>query len=341
MKKILFSLALFMAPLIGFSQDYEIINGVNVELPYYKSVKSTIGQKVSLHNQNLMASNQLFYSYDGKKYKLIKEQYQTIKSTANYTVEALDTVKKKNQVYLRLREDATNEILCINITNKFDVSMHMVNLHAAEAFEEHIKHNCKYTDIGFKVKYQTEKYTLTLPYSEYDYDDVYIKLEKGQRPTIIILWSKGKYLTIDDTYLEYLEKKDEYLSEEQLQAAIKAEEARYDEIFERLVFNKEKYGVNVAFALMQLEIDKEEKWWIKSEEMFEKIFKEYGDEITAKIILGEVQIGMTSSACWLAWGSADRENKSTYSWGTTEQWVYRDKGAYLYFENDILTAIQD
>ena len=33
-------------------------------------------------------------------------------------------------------------------------------------------------------------------------------------------------------------------------------------------------------------------------------------------------------------------NKDTYSWGTTEQWVYNNKG-YIYFKNGIVTSISE
>lgn len=40
-----------------------------------------------------------------------------------------------------------------------------------------------------------------------------------------------------------------------------------------------------------------------------------------------------------SWGEPTKINKSTYSWGTTEQWVYPNYN-YLYFENGKLTSIQ-
>lgn len=340
MKKTLLLTLLLAIPLSIYAQDYEIINEVKVELPYYKSVTSALGQKISIHNHHILARRQLYYSFDGKKYRPLKEQPK-INPNTSYIIEAIDTIYKKKQVFLRLKEELTQDNLAINITTGFDASLHLVNIHAETAFEEHIKENCKYRDIGFKVKYQGEKYAVTLPYSEYAYQDIYIKKELDEKPTIIILWHKGQYLTLDDTYLEYLAEKDEYLSEEKLQEAIKAEEARYDEILERLEVNSAKYGGDVAFALMEYEIDKKDIWWIKDEEYFKKIFDTLGERITAQIIRGEIQIGMPSVACWYAWGSADKEYKSTYSWGTTEQWVYREKGVYLYFENGILTSIQE
>ena len=40
-----------------------------------------------------------------------------------------------------------------------------------------------------------------------------------------------------------------------------------------------------------------------------------------------------------SWGKPTKINKSVYSWGTHEQWVYPNDN-YLYFENGKLTSIQ-
>ncbi len=53
------------------------------------------------------------------------------------------------------------------------------------------------------------------------------------------------------------------------------------------------------------------------------------------------EIGMTKEEVInCAWGSPDRKNKYTYSWGTMEIWFYGTKRA-VYFENDVVTMIQD
>ncbi len=55
----------------------------------------------------------------------------------------------------------------------------------------------------------------------------------------------------------------------------------------------------------------------------------------------DVEIGMTSNDVRrsLAWGAPDKINKTVTARGTSEQWVYKNN-QYLYFENNILTAIQ-
>lgn len=52
-------------------------------------------------------------------------------------------------------------------------------------------------------------------------------------------------------------------------------------------------------------------------------------------------IGMTSTEVREStWGKPDKVNKDTYSWGTTEQWVYNNKG-YIYFKNGLVTSISE
>jgi hypothetical protein len=53
-----------------------------------------------------------------------------------------------------------------------------------------------------------------------------------------------------------------------------------------------------------------------------------------------VSIGMTQEeVLQSSWGRPRRVNRTTYSFGTHEQWVY--DGGYLYFENGVLTTIQN
>lgn len=53
-----------------------------------------------------------------------------------------------------------------------------------------------------------------------------------------------------------------------------------------------------------------------------------------------VQIGMTQEeVLQSSWGKPRKINRTTYSFGVHEQWVY--DGGYLYFKNGILDAIQN
>ena len=64
--------------------------------------------------------------------------------------------------------------------------------------------------------------------------------------------------------------------------------------------------------------------------------KDACDAIIAKKLL----IGMTKKQAELSWGKPDKINTTESAYSTKEQWVY-GLGKYVYFEDGILTTIQD
>lgn len=54
---------------------------------------------------------------------------------------------------------------------------------------------------------------------------------------------------------------------------------------------------------------------------------------------GKVSLGMNSNQVIASWGQPKTINRSVGRWGVHEQWVY--VGAYIYFENEKVTAWQD
>lgn len=53
------------------------------------------------------------------------------------------------------------------------------------------------------------------------------------------------------------------------------------------------------------------------------------------------KVGMTTNEVkQTKWGLPDKINKDTYSWGTTEQWVYNKYG-YVYFKNGTVTSVSE
>ena len=62
---------------------------------------------------------------------------------------------------------------------------------------------------------------------------------------------------------------------------------------------------------------------------------------TSSRIKKEPAIGMTAEQVEVStWGKPDDINKTTYSWGVKEQWVYSDY-RYIYLEDGIVTAITE
>jgi hypothetical protein len=67
--------------------------------------------------------------------------------------------------------------------------------------------------------------------------------------------------------------------------------------------------------------------------------KPWPSDVKTAILEKKVFIGMTAEQARLAWGKPQNINRSVYSFGVHEQWVY-GSGNYLYFENDKLTSLQ-
>jgi hypothetical protein len=67
--------------------------------------------------------------------------------------------------------------------------------------------------------------------------------------------------------------------------------------------------------------------------------KNWPSEIEQAVIERKIRMGMTAEQATLAWGKPPQVNKTVGSWGVHEQWVYHS-GAYLYFENGVLTSWQ-
>lgn len=72
---------------------------------------------------------------------------------------------------------------------------------------------------------------------------------------------------------------------------------------------------------------------------FKTAASKWGARDAKDIVEGYVRIGWTKEKCRLSWGTPRDINKSTYAWGTHEQWCYYS--SYLYFEDGILTSIQN
>lgn len=99
------------------------------------------------------------------------------------------------------------------------------------------------------------------------------------------------------------------------------------------------------FKINFKDIEEDEKWHIE----IEKAQRAREKQMTAKygkingnlIANGKVKIGFTKDMCIDAWGEPQKINKTMTKMGTSEQWIYWDGSAYLYFEKGRLSAIQN
>ncbi len=65
------------------------------------------------------------------------------------------------------------------------------------------------------------------------------------------------------------------------------------------------------------------------------------EQQTKENAIKEPMIGMTAEEVEVStWGKPNKINKTTYSWGTTEQWCYPNY-KYIYFDNGRVTAISE
>lgn len=71
----------------------------------------------------------------------------------------------------------------------------------------------------------------------------------------------------------------------------------------------------------------------------EKFKKKFGITLWNLILSGKVRIGMTKEMVKLSWGEPKEINETFLKNSKSEQWVY-SSGNYIYFTNNILTAIQ-
>lgn len=69
--------------------------------------------------------------------------------------------------------------------------------------------------------------------------------------------------------------------------------------------------------------------------------KKYGFEIASRIKQKQIWIGMTDDMAKESIGKPTSVNRTVSVWGVQEQWIYRGRHLYLYFDDGVLTSYQD
>jgi hypothetical protein len=90
----------------------------------------------------------------------------------------------------------------------------------------------------------------------------------------------------------------------------------------------------------QVRVRKEEERKTKESEARKAKIDQFPIHIQNAINQGSVLIGMTQEQAKLAWGNPNHINRTITKFGVSEQWVYGEHN-YLYFENGVLTVIQN
>ena len=115
-----------------------------------------------------------------------------------------------------------------------------------------------------------------------------------------------------------------------------------NDLEEYVIFAEEQRKVEEEEARIQAQKEAEFQAMLEKEEREHKasLIRKYGKKNALLILDNKVQIGFTKQMCIEAWGEPYDINRTITSWGVHEQWVY-GIDSYLYFEDNILTAIQD
>ena len=104
-----------------------------------------------------------------------------------------------------------------------------------------------------------------------------------------------------------------------------------------------KYGIEDVYNMEFKSFNKVD--WVR----FDKLAAKYGKNNAKLMIQKRAKLGWTKEMLIESIGRPNDINRSFGSWGTHEQWVYREYSSefneyiteYYYFENGILTTIQD
>lgn len=86
--------------------------------------------------------------------------------------------------------------------------------------------------------------------------------------------------------------------------------------------------------------EKEKKKQQVNKEKLAQTISKFSTEDQYSILHHKIHIGMTTEEVRLSWGRPTNINRTTYAWGTHEQWCY-GLSSFVYFEHDVVTAIQN
>lgn len=139
----------------------------------------------------------------------------------------------------------------------------------------------------------------------------------------------------DSIFVSYPEFHEGFISKDEVDRLIayneRVEAERRQQLLKDIASIEKKYGKTYSEYYANLSDSDQTK--------FKTAASKWGARDAKDIVEGYVRIGWTKEKCRLSWGAPRDINKSTYSWGTHEQWCYYS--SYLYFKDGILTSIQN
>ncbi len=103
---------------------------------------------------------------------------------------------------------------------------------------------------------------------------------------------------------------------------------------------EEGTGKFVGFVGDISKFDIKDLTYYKQDQRMNYLMSKYAAPIAVAIYEKRVWITMTANEAKESWGQPNDINRTITEKNTSEQWVYNN-GRYLYFDNGILTTIQD
>lgn len=192
-----------------------------------------------------------------------------------------------------------------------------------ETEEDFIEHSKSKYDLKI-IKYLKDKY---INKEIYSYDHLKYFLCKD----IDLCWSET-----DNIYFEYFAYLEDPTKNTSFRVPINADFER------RIVLAEVQRKKEAEEARKRAEEEAEYQAMLEKEEREYKagLIRKYGRANALLILENAVKIGFTKEMCVEAWGTPYDINRTVTRNCIHEQWVY-GIGRYLYFEGNILTAIQD
>ena len=341
MKKLIL-LFLFLLPLNITAQvkylDIDIKNDPNASLfhPIFSSNDEMIGKNVRFYRTNY--KEQIPYISFKRGRRLVKSNDPVLPYSSSYTYYVEDIIVDNNGwKYAQILDKYNNKSFYYYLPKSTTLCDIVYDVDELERMNQYAKEQFVYRRLEIGESNDNQPFQ-GFPYVAIGNSGVEVISSKNGLNYILtagfyyFVDGKSRFIKSDD-FLLYT---DLFLTEEELLK--KKEEYQVEEAIriEKTADNIEKYGATIAGAIYQGYMG---GFW--TQERVDELIKYIGLAETEYVVSGKVHIGMSKDLCEISWGKPDRINKTTYSFGTREQWVYQDKNSYLYFEDDVLTAISE
>ena len=334
MKKVLVLLFCLLS-ICAFAQDTDndlFISSSRTDFhPIFKSIDEMKGKHVRFDNVVYKDYIDYVFIKKGKRLVQFKGVGLPFKKYHTYFVE--DIIQVDGDKYIQVLDEENNVSFYLRSPYSSLFCNTIYDIDEVNRMKQYTKEHFVYRKLRTGEKsYNKQPYDY-LPYVEVGVSGVDIFRNKYTKEITASFY----YFTEDgDRFVDYdliNLKAHDLLSESEL--AAKAEEAKEREIqrVKQWSDNHDKYGKKIADAIYN------STFWTESR--VDDLIAAIGKEMAEYVVSGEVRIGMSKDLCELTWGTPDKINKTTYSFGVKEQWVYSKRNAYLYFEDGVLTAISE